>query len=140
MSDFVKPELSSKNQYHLNRHRYYELKHFCLQYPFWKKQLNDLAYIPGGIKPFVGNKYAVQNPTATLAEKRAILSENIRIVESAAKLTDPFLAPYILKHVTEGGTYETINAQMHIPCNREYYYRLYRRFFWILDSLNLHLL
>lgn len=27
-----KPELSLKNPYYLPRHRYYELKHFCLQY------------------------------------------------------------------------------------------------------------
>lgn len=27
------PELSEKNPYWIERHRYYELKHFCLQYP-----------------------------------------------------------------------------------------------------------
>lgn len=31
------PELSEKNPYWIERHRYYELKHFCLQYPLWKK-------------------------------------------------------------------------------------------------------
>lgn len=34
-----KPELSPKNPYHLSRHRYYELKHFCFQYKEWKKAL-----------------------------------------------------------------------------------------------------
>lgn len=34
-----KPELSKKNPYHLSRHRYYELKHFCFQYPEWKKNI-----------------------------------------------------------------------------------------------------
>lgn len=34
-----KPELSEKNLYHLSRHRYYELKHFCFQYPEWKKNI-----------------------------------------------------------------------------------------------------
>lgn len=34
-----KPELSEKNPYHLSRHRYYELKHFCFQYPEWKKNI-----------------------------------------------------------------------------------------------------
>ena len=34
----VKPELSKRNPYKLDKHRYYELKHFCLQYPDWKKK------------------------------------------------------------------------------------------------------
>lgn len=32
------PELSEKNPYWIERHRYYELKHFCLQHPLWKKE------------------------------------------------------------------------------------------------------
>ena len=30
-------QLSVKNPCHIPKHRYYELKHFCLQYPDWKK-------------------------------------------------------------------------------------------------------
>ena len=37
MSVKVRSELSKKNKYWIERHRYYELKHFCLQYPIWKK-------------------------------------------------------------------------------------------------------
>lgn len=32
-------QLSAKNPCHIPKHRYYELKHFCLQYPDWKKAL-----------------------------------------------------------------------------------------------------
>lgn len=32
-------QLSVKNPCHIPKHRYYELKHFCLQYPDWKKAL-----------------------------------------------------------------------------------------------------
>lgn len=32
-------ELSEKNPYYISKHRYYELKHFCLQYPEWKDAL-----------------------------------------------------------------------------------------------------
>lgn len=31
MSTTIRPELSEKNQYWLDKHRYYELKHFCLK-------------------------------------------------------------------------------------------------------------
>lgn len=37
MSTVLRAELSRKNRYWISKHRYYELKHFCLQYPEWKK-------------------------------------------------------------------------------------------------------
>ena len=37
MATILRPELSPKNKYHIDKHRYYEHKHFCLQYTEWKK-------------------------------------------------------------------------------------------------------
>ena len=37
MATTIRPELSEKNPYWIEKHRYYELKHFCLQYPIWRK-------------------------------------------------------------------------------------------------------
>lgn len=37
MGTNIRPELSNKSPYWIERHRYYELKHFCLQYPIWKR-------------------------------------------------------------------------------------------------------
>ena len=37
MGTTLRAELSEKNPYWIEKHRYYELKHFCLQYPIWKK-------------------------------------------------------------------------------------------------------
>ena len=37
MATILRPELSPKNKYYIDKHRYYELKHFCLQYSEWKK-------------------------------------------------------------------------------------------------------
>ena len=37
MGTRIRPELSEKNKYWISKHRYYELKHFCLQYPLWRK-------------------------------------------------------------------------------------------------------
>lgn len=33
MGTVIRPETSKKNKYWIPRHRYHELKHFCLQYP-----------------------------------------------------------------------------------------------------------
>lgn len=37
----VRPEVSKKSKYYISRHRYYELKHLCLQYPELKKEVGD---------------------------------------------------------------------------------------------------
>ena len=47
MGTTIRPELSEKNPYWIEKHRYYELKHFCLQYPIWRKAYSvlDLSLI-----------------------------------------------------------------------------------------------
>lgn len=37
MGNIIRAEVSEKNPYWIEKHRHYELKHFCLQYPIWKK-------------------------------------------------------------------------------------------------------
>ena len=37
MATVIRPSVSTKNKYWIDKHRHYELKHFCLQYPTWKK-------------------------------------------------------------------------------------------------------
>ena len=47
MSTLIRPELSETNRYWIEKHRYYELKHFCLQYPLWRHAYNSLIDYPG---------------------------------------------------------------------------------------------
>ena len=42
MATKIRPVLSEKNKYYIDKHRYYELKHFCLQYDDWKKAYSIL--------------------------------------------------------------------------------------------------
>lgn len=37
---YARKTLSKKNPYHISKHRYYELKHFCLQYHEWTDDAN----------------------------------------------------------------------------------------------------
>ena len=37
MATVIRAKISEKNKYYIDKHRYYELKHFCLQYNEWKK-------------------------------------------------------------------------------------------------------
>ena len=59
--------------------------------------------------------------------------DRIELVNRVAVLTSEELSKYILIGVTEGLSYEQIKARLDIPCCKDVYYELYRRFFWILD-------
>lgn len=134
MSTTIRPELSEKNPYWIDRHRYYELKHFCLQYPIWKKAraaLNGLSQRPIDAVKFAGS---VSDPTAKCVEAREFYSERMALIEKAAEETDADLGDYILKAVTEGISYDHLKARLNIPCCKDVYYELYRRFFWLLNK------
>ena len=135
MSTVIRPELSPRNQYWIDRHRYYELKHFCLQYPLWKKARSALdGFGKASINAVsISNTNVISNPTEKCAEARAFYSDRISMIEKIAKETDSGLCNYILRAVTEGISYDCLRATMNIPCCKEVYYNLYRRFFWLLS-------
>lgn len=137
MGTTIRAELSEKNPYWIEKHRYYELKHFCLQYPIWKKAylaLDGLSKRPEN-SCIASKERKVGDPTAQCAEARSYYLERMKIVEKAAVDTEPVLGKYILKGVTEGVSYDILNARLGVPCCKDVYYNFYRRFFWLLDKV-----
>lgn len=102
MSTITRPEISESNKYYINRHRYYELKHFCMQYDYFKKEK---------------------------------MQQNLNLLEKACEETDVILGKYVLMAVIGGYSYDILRVRCNVPCCRDIYYELYRRFFWVLDSL-----
>lgn len=136
MSTIIRPEVSKKNPYWIERHRYYELKHFCLQYPIWKKiykSFDGLSRMPDNSFVFVKNREA-GDPTLRCVENREYYLNRMKLVEQAAIDTDEELSKYLLNGVTEEQTYDVLKARLDIPCGKDIYYNLYRRFFWLLDK------
>lgn len=136
MSTTIRPEISQQKEYWIERHRYYELKHFCLQYPIWKKALNALdGFSKQSISiEEIRKTNIVISPTEKCAEARLFYSDRIRMLERIANETDESLAIYILKAVTEGLSYDCLKTKHNIPCCKDTYYNLYRRFFWLLSE------
>lgn len=133
----IKPELSKKSKYYIPKHRYYELKHFCLQYSFWKKlylALESDVNVKSSFMQFMETGTTNGDPTAKQAMRMASYSRRIELIENAAKETDPDLSDYILKAVTEGLSYDHMKMNYDIPCGKDMYYDRYRRFFWILSG------
>lgn len=134
MSDKIRPEVSEKNKYWVDRHRYYELKHFCMQYPLWKRLCETLdGFSKHPLRIAMSQNRNVGDPTAYCVEERAYYTDRIRMLEEVAVETDPAIGPYILEGVTKGLSYNILNARREIPCGKDMYYELYRRFFWLLD-------
>ena len=125
MGTTIRAELSKKNPYWLEKHRYYELKHFCQQYPICRQA--DLA--------MCSNKYNMSNPTERIAIIRSFYSERMGMIEKTAKETDLSLAEYIVIGVTEGMSYDLLRVNYNIPCCKDIYYECYRRFFWLLNKV-----
>lgn len=131
----LKPELSKKNKYWVDKNRYYELKYFCLQYPLWKRAYEDLDGVSTSSFELVRTSEGMlRDYVALCAEERSLYLDRMCIVEKAARDADPYLAGYILKAVTEGHSYTYLETVLEIPCSRDTYYDRYRRFFWLLDQ------
>lgn len=136
MPDF-KPELSNRNQYWIPKHRYYELKHYCLQYPEWKRVYNSLGFKIGEHNEIKSRD--IPKPTEREALIRYEFLKGIELVERCCKdagqnfIDGVDISSFLLKGVTEGLSYDVLVTQ-EIPCSREYYYNRYRKFFYILSQ------
>lgn len=136
MATMIRPEVSIKNKYHIDKHRHYELKHFCLQYPMWKRAYAEFddPSIPLSTIDKMPTSNLPGDPTAKRALMKAVLIERIELIEQVAKEADKYLWNYILKAVTENLSYTYLKTRLEIPCGKDMYYDRYRRFFWLLDD------
>lgn len=135
MGTTIRPELSKNNPYWIEKHRYYELKHFCLQYRSWRKAYAALEGIrtykidPAGLR----KENFSSDPTARCAIEKAFYSERMDMLKRVCQKADPIFADYILAAVIEGWSYDILKARFQIPCCKDDYYKLYRRFFRLLS-------
>ena len=136
MATVIRPEISVNNKYYIDKHRHYELKHFCLQYPIWKKLYNEAE--KSCVSAAKLEKESATNVpsdiTSKYAMKKLYYAERIDLIEKTAKDADDVLHTYILKAVTEELSYTYLKTKLNIPCGRDMYYDRYRKFFWLLSN------
>ena len=136
MATLIRPDISERNKYYIDKHRHYELKHFCLQYPEWKKRYLTLenSSIASSAAERMPTSNIPGDPTGRHAIVKAYYSERIKLIEATAKKADKYLYEYILKAVTEELSYPYLKSRLGIPCGRDMYYDRYRKFFWLLSE------
>ena len=133
----IRPEVSKKNKYWVNNHKYYELKHFCLQYPDWIKTynaLNDMTVSSIDLREKVAKTNHISDPTADIALAKEAILRKINLVKDVAKRTDEDLCEYLLVAVTRGYSFKYLKTVMNIPCGKDMYYDRYRKFFYLLSK------
>lgn len=135
MATALRAELSEKSRYYVEKHRMYELKHFCLQYPSWKRTCIELDGMNRPGEDLSGVRTNTPgDPTGLCVELRTAYLNRMDLVRRTAYEADPDLASYIFIGVTEGVSYNYLKTKLDIPCGKDMYYDRYRRFFWLLDN------
>lgn len=140
MTTPIRPEISKQSPYWISRHRFYELKHFCLQYYEWKTELKFITECHG--HPLDGKEKSSYNishksdPVFDCVVRREQLNNCIDMIDKAAKGCSDDIGKYVFKGVTEGLSFEYLfTSEDRIPCCKDYYYEAFRKFFWILSKL-----
>lgn len=137
MATNTRPELSQKNKYYISKHRYYELKHYCLQYKEWKDLYLKLDRMePSSVS--YGLTYSKKvgdfaDTTGKIASIKADCARNIELIEKVSRETDEYLAKYILKSVTEELSFTYLKTVLEIPCGKDMFYDRYRKFYYLLS-------
>lgn len=131
MSTSIRSIISKRNKYWIPKHRYLELRHFCLQYPEWKRDLREYSWCNSGVIS-QGDEWS--DPTGRAVERREQANHCVAMVENCAKASSNELWAYLLKAVTQDLSYVALRMMDEIPCGRDMYYECYRKFFWLLDK------
>ena len=131
----MKNAISKDNPYYLSKERYLELKHFCRQYPEWRKRVNSVNLTPSVRLEEKHDRGERNHPVEVVAELRCADLERLAMVEAAAHKASPDYWGYILEAVTEGRSYISLTMRDDLNCPRDKYYIQLRRFYWILDKL-----
>lgn len=118
-------QVSKSNEYWLSKHRYYELKHFCLQYPEWKQLYLQARHQTLGEE---------EDPTGEYATIMADCKYCMELVEQVAANTDKVLGRYIFEHVTAGDNFTQLKLMNSIPCGRDLFYSYVRKFYYLLSQ------
>ena len=101
MGTNIRPEISERNPYWISKHRYYELKHFCLQYNGWASAYKALDGKMA--RPLLDGRASggAGDPTEKCAERRVYYADRMAMVRQAASDATADFHEQLLLAVTE---------------------------------------
>ena len=110
-----------KSEYELSKHRFYELKHFCLQYPEWEKlySLSD-GWQTEASKP-------IGDTTSRNGIRRADLACRMEMVRNICQEVCGDYADLVFNYVIFG-------SKPHLTSGQADFWYYYQKFFWELSK------
>lgn len=135
MSTTNRAKISPRNKWWISEERFLELKHYCKQYPEWKKAYNELTLYPSYSSSINrSNSNHDTDVTGDIAAISGILKTRMKLIEDCAKEADPVIGSYILKAVTNGLPFTYLKTVLNIPCEKDMYYDRFRKFYYLLSQ------
>lgn len=144
MGTNIRSEVSRDNPYWIPKQRYYELKHFCMQYHDWKERLSEIDSMKTASIQMVIHNGEFSDAVYRAAEFRERYLLWIDCVDAAAKRTvrnlgsdiRDYVAELLITGISKGIPYDTLQVWHDcMPISKDAYYDLYRRFFFELDKI-----
>ena len=127
-------DLKLAGEYEISRHRYRELKEFCLQYEEKKAELKQL-YSSSSVPPEVSVMGGTPGkPTERKAMRAINLKNDIEVIEKALNNAcgdDVGMVELLKKNVTLGYGFDNLGS---VPCACRTFYKYRRKFFFILNQ------
>ena len=123
-------------KYGISGKRYKELCGFCEQYPDWKKELNNHAYISAvqyGDEPKPSN-HENSDTTAKHALKMLLFRKNVELIEKIAKEADNDIWEFIIKSVCYEVPLTYLKEVEGLAISNSVFYDRRRFFFYLLDK------
>lgn len=134
MSTDIRAEISHNNQYYISKERYYELLHFCRQYKDYKIQYNEAL---SASRQLLNNEIKHMSDSSEVERKASKMyeySRKIDIIDENLTLAGGDIHYYLFLAVTRGLSFNNLKTSMNMPCGKNYFYKRYRKFFWLLDQ------
>lgn len=88
-------------KYGISKEAANELRSFCLQYPEKKAKVRDVFSIKSTVFTERIKKSGISDPTAKAEELAEKYQADIELIEKTAQEIDEFLAPWIVRSVTQ---------------------------------------
>lgn len=122
--------------YGISKHRYQELKAFCLQYDEKKSKIRYGVSAVNNDSTSGGS--GIGNPTERQAIHNAQYAKDCKMIEQAAIAASSEIYPYIIKSVTNDLSYSFVEYDSvlgRIPVGKTEFYAIRRKFYHFLDLL-----
>ncbi len=126
-------DLKLNGEFYISRHRYRELKAFCLQYEEKKSELNQI-YTSSSVSPEITVMGGIPGkPTEQKALRATQLKNDIELIEKCLKEAcgvDVGLYEPLKRNITLGVGFDGLGA---VSCGINQFYKKRKKFFFLLN-------